>query len=163
MNRTDGGDTCPVLSAEEKARVAGIVSRTHKGRPKSEEHRRNIGAAQKGKIIPPETRAKMSAAGKVKVFTPAHRAAMSATRLGRKPSAETIEKGARARLKSYILISPTGECVSSDWLAEFCRTNGIKSRGNLLGQSKKGLRSEGWFIASEAYPEPRASRQGQRG
>lgn len=162
VNRTDGGDTNPVLSPEVKARVAEIISRTHKGKKKSPEHCRNISAGLKGQIIPPEARAKMSAAAKGRKMSPEARAKMSAVRTGKKMPRAGVEQSAQSRSKSYLLLSPSGERIAIKGLAKFCRESSIKSQANLAAQSKKGLRSEGWFIVSEQYPEPRPTHQGRK-
>jgi GIY-YIG catalytic domain/NUMOD3 motif len=84
LNLTSGGDGCPDLAPESRARMAKKVGDAHRGRPLSEEHRRKIGEAQKGKVISPETRAAVSKANRGRVYTDEQRQSRSERQTGRK-------------------------------------------------------------------------------
>ncbi len=91
-NVTDGGggtvgyrwpaDVLRRRAAKLRGRVRPLVSAALKGRPKSEEHRRNLAAAKRGTSASPETRAKMSQTRK------GRQSAM----LGKKHRPDSIEK-----------------------------------------------------------------------
>jgi group I intron endonuclease len=102
-----GGIQTPEMRAKNSASKKGRkfseehrknISNYQKNR--TEEHRANIGAGHKGKIISPEQKAKLSIAGKGRKHTPEAKAKMSIAQLGNKKrlgkthvtSAETKEK-----------------------------------------------------------------------
>ena len=82
-NATRGGEGGTGLIWTEEAKRIRVASYLRtlerqggsilKGRPKSAEHRANIGAAHKGRVFSTETKAKMSAGQKRRVFTDAER------------------------------------------------------------------------------------------
>ena len=88
MNAGGGGQHCREMTPEHKA----ALLRAHTGHPRSEETRRKISEAQKGKVIPVEQRVKMSLASKRKWENPEYRAKMCAIRRKRVTSEETRRK-----------------------------------------------------------------------
>lgn len=86
------GKPCsPVALAKLKERLASGLNPMH-----SEEVRRKVGDAHRGKVYSAETRAKIAATKIGVKLSPETRAKMSASRTGRKLSPETIEKVAAA-------------------------------------------------------------------
>ena len=97
-NLTDGGDGISgyVHTEDAKRRIKQNNKKNAYphlvGRPVSEETRRRIGEAQKGKVNSPEARAKIRAARALQVITEAHRQAISDAQKGRRHTAETRRK-----------------------------------------------------------------------
>lgn len=83
------------LTSKQFERLKNLKSETHKNFNHSEESKRKIGEAQKGKIVSEETRKKMSQARKgkkIKPFSEETRKKMSNSHIGLRPSEETRKK-----------------------------------------------------------------------
>lgn len=95
----------------------------------TEQHRRKIGDANKGKVVSQETRAKIGAIhkGKTVEITDEQRAKISAFHKGRKHTEEHIEKIAEKRRRKYIVTFPDNTEKLIVGLLRFCRDEGLDS------------------------------------
>lgn len=91
-----------------------------------------------GKAPSPSTREKLRAA----------RLSMQCPRTGKKHTEETIEEYRKARKKyDYVFISPDGEVIDGQCVAEFCADHPELSRSNLLAvASGKRSHHKGWKV-----------------
>lgn len=125
----DGRDNRPenleILSAPEHARIHAI------GRKASDETKRKMSAARIGN--------KYSLGVKQSAET---RRKKSIAKIGVPHTAKQHERyliGRRARLKTYVLLSPVGERVEVRGLHEFCKANGllVSGIGNVVNGTVK--------------------------
>ena len=106
-NLTDGGDSGFNLCFETRAQMSvaknsdefrKIMSAIHKGKPLSQQHKKNISASLKGRNLSDEHRKKLSVAAKGKQFSDSHKANISAAKKG-KPLSKKNREGISAALK----------------------------------------------------------------
>ena len=87
-NLHSGGNVNTFVSDETRRKL----SEANKGRKRSPETRRKLSEANKGKTLSPEHRRKMSEANKGKTLSPEHRRKLSEARKGRKHSPQARRK-----------------------------------------------------------------------
>ncbi len=87
-NLKQGGDSGGVPSEETRRKI----SEANKGKTLSDEHRRKLSEINKGKILSTEHRRKMSEARKGKILSTEHRRKISEANKGKSPSPETRKK-----------------------------------------------------------------------
>jgi group I intron endonuclease len=133
--------------------------------PVSEETRRKLSEANKGKFVSAETRRKISEAGRGRKMPPESVARMAAKNRGAKRSPEIIERmrlaqqarelspefraamGKRAKeanSKQYVATSPSGEEFQVTGLADFCRSNGLCRTQMSNCANGKATHYKGW-------------------
>lgn len=124
----------PMLGRSRSEETRRKISEAHKGKTLSEEHRRKISKIHKGKTLSKEHRRKMSEAHKGRVFSEETRRKLSAAAmgnkktLGRKHTDEAKRKIAKANAKSYpaFVNRETREVILAGInLANVCREYGL--------------------------------------
>lgn len=134
------------------------------GKKLSEEHKRKIGDASKGKPRPPEIIEKMRIANLGREFSATHRANIRASAIGRKLSPETREKlsiagrgrtmseSARALFtsrnetlkKTFIITAPDGTEHTVHGLKPFCREHSLNSSAMIAVAKGRYRQHKGW-------------------
>lgn len=94
-NITKGGEGTNGLKHSEETRKK--LSEINKGKPLSEEHRKNISKSLKGHEVSEETKQKMSETKKGRIFTEEHKQKISETMKGKTLSEETKQKMSEAK------------------------------------------------------------------
>lgn len=93
----------------------------------SDETRKKLSIAGKGRIVSGETKRKQSIASKGKSKSPDHAQKCRVASLGKKQSQECIQK----KTKNYLITDPNGNSFTINGMKRFCRDNNLNS-GNMF-------------------------------
>ena len=157
-NRTNGGDgvSGAVVSDETRRKMSEAL----KGKPRSKEIRRKISEAHKGKTHSEESRKNMSESQKGKTFSEETRRKISETRKGKTHSEETKRKLKEINKNRKFVCNiiwtieniHTKELFEVTNLNEWCRTNNLSS--GTLNRTQNHLKQyKGYRIISKSFVE----------
>lgn len=131
-NQTEGGEGSSGFCRPQSDEHRRKISQAKRGKPFSAQHRANLSQASRGKTISPEHRASISAALTGRPKTAAHRQASGEAQRGKKLSPEhraVIVKNLRPPSGlDYIVTSPDGTRLVVRNLAAFCRERGLSNQ-----------------------------------
>jgi hypothetical protein len=150
-NLKEGGNSGrPNPEIREKMRQKKLGARNHNyGKPKTEEWKAKVRAAQKGRVASKETRLKMSLAGLGRRHTEdaKKRIGIASALRPRRESTKRKIGDANARPFPDVYNIHTGEeCRNNFNLSEFCRQKGVNSSGMFNVFSGKYKQHNGWAL-----------------
>lgn len=113
----------------------------------TEETRRKISEANKGKLISEETRKRLSDSHKGIRMKKETKEKLSKSNSGKKPSKQTVRGAVEKLSKRYRFISPNGETVEIFNMNQFCRDNHLlPSCMNMVASGKQSHHKK-WRLA----------------
>jgi hypothetical protein len=150
-NLKEGGNSGrPNPEIREKMRQKKLGARNHNyGKPKTEEWKAKVRAAQKGRVASKETRLKMSLAGLGRRHTEdaKKRIGIASALRPRRESTKRKIGDTNARPFPDVYNIHTGEeCRNNFNLSEFCRQKGVNSSGMFNVFSGKYKQHNGWAL-----------------
>jgi hypothetical protein len=120
-----------------KDEILRQIAMSQKGKKKPEGHGEKVSAFRKTFKYSEESKKKMSDAKKGKILTAEHKDRISNGLIGKKNTDYQKQRVAETRQKKYMLTNPDGESFEVLNLTKFCRENGL-DQGNMFKSRIKG-------------------------